>query len=105
MRRKHAEVAELLKHLEPSGRGEEPLHPLADTELGCRQRVPGAKYETHHRASGEIDLAPNAFACELRVHQTRSPRLESMKILRRRKGTGDAVRRCARSFREGSINT
>jgi hypothetical protein len=36
--------------------------------------------------------------------QTRSPTLESMKMFRLRNGGGEAVRRCARNFREGSMN-
>jgi hypothetical protein len=78
---------------------------------------PGLEYKAHHGASREVGLATDAGCTEMGIkqrkefadafggeYQTRSPRLESMKMLRRRNGTGDVVNRCALRLIHGTAN-
>ena len=76
------------------------------------------KYETHDRAAREVQFTPHAPSGEFIVqrckqfpdalngeHQTRAPMLESMKMFRLRKGTGDSRSRCALRLSHGTANT
>src|SRR5271169_3864828 len=76
------------------------------------------KNQAHDCPTREKDFTTDALFGQFRVesmqemqnafrgqHYTRAPMLESIKILRRRNGGGDAVSRCNRKFSEGSINT
>ena len=77
----------------------------------------GVKHEAHDYASGEIQFSTNPGSGQFIIQErqqfmdalrgephTRSPRLESMKIFRRRNGTGDAVSRCALRLIQGTAN-
>ena len=76
------------------------------------------EHEAHDYTARKKDLTAHIDAREFSVEgferladaryrqpHTRAPGLESIKMLRRRKGGGDAVKRCGRSASDGSMKT
>jgi environmental stress-induced protein Ves len=89
-----------------------------EQSVNILRRLAGVKDQAHNVATCEKQFASDAIARKFfvqclqelayapsRQHQTRSPRLESINMLRRRNGGGEAVSKCARNAREESMKT